>query len=325
MQNDPYSSRPSNTGYAPQPQGYSQPQAYGTGYGTSGGRPPVPPESYVEPPAPKKPVALIALIVAAPLLLILGLLFGSLIGSNVKQNELGPQLDQARKQASENLLQSNTAHTVISRGYPDGADFSLITKLGFPSSLQAVSVKSSESDPGLTGRLTIDLKDEMGRWIVGNPASEQGFVGEISALAMQNRWQATAWQAGTKVIVAGEEMEVSTPAQKLAFLEKMRTDSANCPQDDLVTIDFMRICTKVTKPRQQDGSFKPFMNLYGYGAIRGMPIVVLGSFLLLDGNTYSPAQQAEFQQADALPDYVKNLRSVYLDSLRKTTFNAVGN
>lgn len=324
MQNDPYSSNPQNGGYAPQPQGIGQP-SFGGGYNNMPQRPPVPPESFVEPPAPKKPVALIALIIAAPVLLILGLLFGAMMGNSLASARLEPQLEEAQKQASDNLLKSTTTQTVVSRGFPQNADFNLITKLGFPNTLQAVSVKSTESDPGMTGVLTLDTKDEMGRWIVGNPAQEVGKVGEIHMLAIQEKWQATPWQDLTKVPVAGELVNVSTPAEKLAFIEKMRVDAANCPQDSLVKVEFMQICTKITTPRQEDGSYRPHMNLFGFGAVRGMSMAILGSYLMLDGNTYSAAQQKSFQESDTLPDYVKNLNSVYLKSLSETTFATVAN
>lgn len=218
---------------------------------------------------------------------------------------------------------SADTHFVLARGYPFSTDITVETRLGVPAAYQAVLVGSTAGDPGLTAEFTNQSNDELGRWALGYPQKADSRSDSISLLSIHADWLAKThagihqYQMGTQVYA------LNTPAQKKAFVDKVKADSAACKDDAAkgFVMDKLAVCYEVAAPRQSQGSYAPILTLYGYGELDSQPVLLLGQVLLRDDKEYTAEEQQAFLDSTELAEYAVKVKDTFVASLKQSTIS----
>lgn len=227
--------------------------------------------------------------------------------------------------------ETSTFHSVMSEGYPFDTSKKLTIKLGVPNELQAIKYSSSIQDPGLSASILGDkFNDEMGRWKLGRPTTNDSFFGDISFVNIEEAWLKTASTGNDdSAFVAPYDLPIVSPnmssAQKQSFLAQLISETEQCTKDgknSFVIAKTINVCASPYQTKQSLGSYSPSVNLKGYGKIDGLHFVLAGSISLRDDKTYTYDQEVDLQNSfkpDSLPKDTQDILTRYIAALKQTS------
>lgn len=165
-------------------------------------------------------------------------------------------------------------HFSISQSTPFDLKKTVIVSLGVPAAVQAVELGSTNHNRGYEQYFTNKLNDEVGRWTVGYPTILKGSDNQISILAIGSEWLKETQDVDGPFVAGGD---INTPAQKAAYLAKLKSDSQHCSKDKskgfLTKDTVLQVCYAATKSKYGDDGV---ITLRGYGDFQGQSIILLG-------------------------------------------------
>lgn len=239
---------------------------------------------------------------------------------------LGSAMNKPRE---NNAAVDNDYHTAVSVGYPWNNNKKVVTELAVPNRLQAVVAGASINDSGYANFLTNKFNDEMGRWLLDDPADATDRPGKISLVHISNDWlQETNEMENVPYKGPLRDYEFTTPDQKRESLSALETETTECVKDDakgFVISEKINVCYEPSFNRQAVGSYDPVMHIRGYGALDGEEYVFVGSVPLSDGTKHNPEEanrMADAFQAGDIPQETRDVISEYINALKNTTISS---
>jgi len=296
---------------------------------------PVADNNYESHPKSKLKAVLLWLLV---LILIGAAAYGGYYYANYedKKNQTGSNQSQAGEQKSDEnssnvAAQSNidTTHFVAQAGYPYdlGGKKKFLFKLGLPEEVQGIGIKSDNSNRGFEKFYTDKYNDELGRWAIGYPDREQTYKSQVSIVAISKSWLGLSQSGNTAF--NNSETKLNTPAQKKAYIEKVKADSEKCVKDSakgFTTQDsFFNVCFSIIPGVD---SFAPILVLQGYGEAEKTPMLFVGSISLDDGKIYDDKTSKKLlvdAKEGKLPQSTVDLIATFANSFSKTTLEVTDN
>lgn len=291
------------------------------------------------PSAPKKTgfkkVLLIVFIVLGLSSVVVVGLVGYRYGSTSKSKSVtNSSKDLAETAPSVAQTEGGAFHTVLSEGHVATGQ-KVVVSLAIPSRLQAITVQSTNRDPGYTNSLTDGSGEEVGRWIFGNPAmvGPYSVVGELAMFDVGHNW--LSWST-TVTDPSGRAAEniihgynFTTPKDKVESLEKLEIDTKECvedPKTGFVMSETINVCYEVKSLRQSVGVYRPALELQGYGLVDNQRYILFGSLDLIDreyGADRAHERSWMFNEGD-MPEETMSLLNEYVDALQNSKV-VVGN
>lgn len=238
----------------------------------------------------------------------------------------GSAMDEPRQ---NNTVVDNDHHTVVSVGYPWSSNKKVVTELAVPNRLQAIAAGASISDSGYANFLTNKFNDEMGRWLLDDPADATDRPGRISIVHISNDWlQETNEMENVPYKGPLRDYEFTTPDQKRGSLSALKTETTECAKDDakgFVISEKINVCYEPSFNRQAVGSYDPAMHIRGYGVLDDEEYVLVGSVPLSDGTEHNQEEanrMADAFQAGDIPQETQDVISEYINALKNTTISS---
>ncbi|MDB5164718.1 MAG: hypothetical protein JWL89_344 [Candidatus Saccharibacteria bacterium] len=267
-------------------------------------------------------------------LLVVILLVAASIGGYYYGHEVNPG-DTTVKTPAKTVVAPKTdasVHFVQSIGYPFdlGAKTQVVTRLGVPSSMQAVRSTSQSSGETL---FTDKANDIMGYWVFGNPDNNNdngGSDSEVAIYAMSKSWAAAINKTENTSSVYTDNQILQTPAQKQKYIADLKTKTAACAtnKDKGFTVKdkSLDICYTLNVGKV---SYDPRVFLTGYAEVENQPVVFVGTVNLYDPTTYA-TQDAELKaiseaNAGKVPAKTQAALQNLIDALSQTTVTASPN
>lgn len=232
------------------------------------------------------------------------------------------------KPRESNTAVDNDYHTAVSIGYPWNSNKKVVTELAVPNRLQAI-VAGATINPGYANFLTNKFNDEMGRWLLDDPADTADRLGKISLVHISNDWlQETNETENVPYKGPLRDYEFTTPDQKRASLSALKTETTECAKNDakgFVISEKINVCHEPFLNRQAVGSYEPVMHIRGYGVLDGEEYVLVGSVPLSDGTEHNPEEadrMADAFQAGDIPQETQDVISEYINALKNSTISS---
>lgn len=230
-------------------------------------------------------------------------------------------------QAEANI--DNSTHFVKRSGFPYdlGGKKKVIINLGLPDIAQGVAVASGNNNRGQEQHYTDKYNDELARWDIGYPAHEQSSLSQISVVAVSKSWLELTQQNNHAFDDTAQKLD--TPAQKAAYVNKLKTESESCVKDKakgFVTADnVFKVCFSLIPGAD---TYNPVLVLRGTAQVEEQTLLLVGFIRLEEGSGYDEQTGKKLlaeAKANRVPEPTIKLINTFINSLAKTTLTLESN
>ena len=239
------------------------------------------PQNNSAPVAGQRKKAPVVGIVVSLVLIAAGVAGGFYWGSQQKTtNNTNTNTGNTTQQPATDQLAAPSFYTLTSEAHPfdlKKADVNkkMVVSFAVPNGFQAVKTDSNNQNRGYEQYFTNKYNDEIGRWAVGYPTSQDSSNSQVSILAIGQEWLKATQNVEGKMLT-GIGADINTPAQKAKFLSDLKANTEACAKDKakgFATKDgSLKVCYEVI-----DRKTDAILVLKGYGELQGQQMVLVGT------------------------------------------------